>query len=84
MSNNKFDFGNVLKDSFNEVAGALNVVSLGSVIKVPWQDMKVEYPNDTQEVYTYYDTVDGNLVATVTLTYTDASKGFLSRVIIAQ
>lgn len=46
----------------------------------PWTNFTVDYPSATQEVYKFYNgaVIPGNLVRTITLDYTDATKEFLA------
>ena len=84
MSNNHFDPGNVLKDSFNEELKALNVVGVSSIIKLPWTYISASYPDSVTENYKYYDTIGGTLVAAVIIVYTTNAKINISTVQIIQ
>jgi len=43
-----------------------------------WSNIEITYPSTTTETYTFKDGV--NTISTITLTYTDDTKGFLSSV----
>lgn len=56
-----------------------SLAGLGGLLSgIKWDRGAVSYPNSTTEVYTYYSGssggVGGTLVATITVTYTSASK----------
>ena len=61
--------------------GSINadVTVENALVTVPYDSIYAAYPSSTVEVYTYFS--DAVLVATVAVTYTDATKNFLVSVI---
>lgn len=74
----------VLNDSEgNDVTSTnpLPVTSIGSLLDVSYDYIGVAYPTTTTEVYTYKDGGSGGTtVATITVTYSDATKEQLTSV----
>jgi hypothetical protein len=58
------------------------VVAVGNaIVKVPFNEIQATYPSTTTEVFTYKN---GEVtVATVTVTYTDATKEVLTSVVVS-
>ena len=61
------------------IAANVNTFQLNSLIITQFSSVSVAYPTTTQEVYTYLN--GASLVATVTVTYTDATKNLISSVV---
>jgi len=80
MSDGKdLDFGQVLKKSFNKNENAINVVTVGSFVPESFNEIAVTYPTDSSEVYTYK--LNSNVVAILTVSYTDSTKEILTSVV---
>lgn len=72
------DPGQVLKNAYREdanKAGSVAVQTIGSFVPESYDYISVTYPDTVTEVYVYRDGgASGTLIATVTITYSDASK----------
>lgn len=73
----------VLKKIYEVTPNAIRVTPVGALNAPPAADTIVAtYPSSTVEVYSYKSGgVSGTLLATITVTYTNASKQFVSTVV---
>lgn len=73
----------VLKKIYEVTPNAIRVAPVGALNAPPTADTIVAtYPSATVEVYSYKSGgVSGTLLATITVTYTNASKNFISTVV---
>lgn len=61
--------------------GSVNVITENTLVNKPFDYLSAAYPNAITEVYTYkLGGPSGTLQATVTVTYTDSTKNFVSSV----
>lgn len=59
--------------------GTLSPSSIFKLVNVPWDAFSVEYPTTIKEVFKFRTTDEvGPVVATVSITYTDATKEFMA------
>ena len=62
---------------------AVRVTSIGEMLSgISYDSILASYPTDSSEVYSYYNNgLSGDLVATVTVVYTDSTKNVLTSVV---
>lgn len=75
------DANQAIENSYVEAADALRVISLGQALPFTWDYMSLDSSDPEVEVYTFRQGGSGGeIVGTVTITYTDSSKETLSSV----
>lgn len=61
--------------------GDITVKPLGNLVDVPWDYVAIDYPTTSSEVYSYkLGGASGTLKLTVTITYSDATKEFITSI----
>jgi hypothetical protein len=78
----KLDFPQVIKRAYDTETKSLKTINPASFVKETFDSLDIEYTSATVETYKYYvGGIDaGTLVATVVVTYTDATKENINKV----
>jgi len=75
VSYTNLDSNQVIKTVYDADADALKTVNVGTLVTGAYDAVTAEYPSATVEIYRYrVGGASGTIIASVTVTYTDASK----------
>ena len=76
-----FDHTQILRKAYDADLGVLRTSDINNLVRGEWNYVAVTYPDTVTEVYTYKTAaLLGDVIAVVTITYSDASKEQLTSV----